>query len=261
MTIPIEALDATRIAQSRFGSSLTAVYLYGSAVAGGLRPNSDIDLLVILDRPMTQAVRQGLVADLLQVSGRYPVGRHARHPLEVTVFLRGDLANFVHPTRSEFVYGEWLRKAFEAGDVPGPTSNPDFTLLLAQGRQTAKALFGPRPAELLPNISPADIRRAIEDSLPELLGSLAGDERNVLLTLARMWQTLTTGEFAAKNVAADWAIPRLTPETATLIAYARDAYLGIAKDDWQSRRSQAEPAARELSERVVSGAIDDRSGR
>jgi predicted nucleotidyltransferase len=245
-------LQAARVVQSRFGNALSAVYLHGSAVAGGLRPNSDIDILVIVDRPTTQTAREGLVAELMEVSGRYPVEPDAPHPIELTVFLRRDLTHIVYPARSEFVYGEWLRTAFEAGEVPEPASNPDFTLLLAQARRQAKSLIGPGPFELLPIISAADIRRAIGDSLPALLDMLEGDERNVLLTLVRMWQTLTTGEFVAKDVAAEWAIPRLPVETARLVAYAKDAYLGIGKDDWQVRQRETERAAHDLSERVAS---------
>ena len=251
MTIPIEALQALRAVESHFGDTLSAVYLYGSAVVGGLRPNSDIDILVIVDRPTTQTAREALVAELMEVSGRYPVEPGAAHPLELIVFLRSDLADIGYPARSEFVYGEWLRKAFEAGEVPEPASNPDFTLLLAQARRQAKSLIGPDPAELLPIISATDIRRAIGDSVPALLDTLKGDERNVLLTLVRMWQTLTTGEFVAKDVAAEWAIPRLPVETARLVAYAKDAYLGIGKDDWQARQRETEGAAHDLSERVA----------
>jgi predicted nucleotidyltransferase len=251
VTIPIEALQAVRAMESHFAGNLSAVYLYGSAVMGGLRPNSDIDILIIVDRPTTQAGRAVLVAELMEISGRYPSEPGAARPLELIVFLRSDLANLVYPARSEFVYGEWLRKAFEAGEVPEPAFNPDFTLLLAQARRQAVSLIGPDPAELLPVISSADIRRAIRDSLPELLDMLKGDERNVLLTLVRMWQTLTTGEFVAKDVAAEWAIPRLPVETARLVAYAKDAYLGIGKDDWQWRQRETEGAAHDLSERVA----------
>ncbi|WP_162846514.1 nucleotidyltransferase domain-containing protein [Corticibacter populi] len=44
------------------------LHLFGSAVNGGLRPYSDIDLLVIVDKPPGQAERQALVAALLAPS-------------------------------------------------------------------------------------------------------------------------------------------------------------------------------------------------
>ena len=114
MPIPIEALQAVRVAESHFGNTLVAVYLYGSAVVGDLRPNSDIDILVILDRPTTQMARAALVAELMEVSGRYPVGPGAPHPLDLTVSAAAISEIWFTRPRSEFVYGEWLRTTFES---------------------------------------------------------------------------------------------------------------------------------------------------
>ncbi|HEY4201435.1 MAG TPA: aminoglycoside adenylyltransferase domain-containing protein [Devosiaceae bacterium] len=251
MSIPIEALRAAHIAQSHFQDSLLAVYLHGSAVVGGLRPNSDVDILVVVDRPMTQLSREELVAKLLAVSGRYPVVAGAAHPIELTVFLAGALADLAYPAPCEFLYGEWLRSVFEGGAISEPAPNPDFTLLLAQARQQARPLIGPDPAELLPLITAADIPRAIGEALPDLLGMVQGDERNVLLTLARMWHTLTTGDFVAKDIAAKWAISRLPAETAALMAVARDGYLGIGTADWEVDALETERAAQDLGRRVA----------
>ena len=78
-------------------------------------------------------------------------------------------------------------------------------------------MIGPDPVKLLPVIPESDISRAIGDALPALLGTLEGDERNVLLTLTRMWRTLVTAEFVPKDVAAEWAMPRLDADAAALI--------------------------------------------
>src|SRR5262245_49014546 len=61
LAMPAEASHALTIVQRCFASSLVAVYLHGSAATGGLRPNSDVDLLVIVDRPTTLAVRERLM--------------------------------------------------------------------------------------------------------------------------------------------------------------------------------------------------------
>ena len=249
--IPDAASRALPILKHCFGDALCAVYLHGSAVTGGLRPSSDVDLLVVIDQPTTLAIRALLVAELPRISGRHPAKPEGPRPIELIVFQRTELLSAAYPTRSEFLYGEWLRDEYEAGAVPNPVSDPDFTLLLAQARAAATALIGPAPSELLPVISDADIRRAIGGALPGLLGNLQGDERNVLLTLARMLQTLTTREFVPKDVAAEWAMPRLPAETASLLALARDAYLGTATDDWRPRQRAVEHAANDLSARLT----------
>ncbi len=251
LAIPREATQALAIAQRCLGNALLAVCIHGSSVSGGLRPDSDVDLLAVIDRPMTPEIRKTLVAGLMKISGRYPIDADGRRPLELIVFRDEDLKPSVYPARSEFVYGEWLRGAFRAGEIPGPVSDPEFTLLLGQARQEARPLIGPDPAELLPVIPEADIRRAIGDALPTLLGTLEGDERNVLLTLARMWRTLTTGEFVPKDVAAEWAVQRLSLGSAALLEDAREAYLGLRTVDRRGRRRDVGEAAGELSRRVA----------
>ena len=252
MAIPDEALQVLPILRRCLGDSLVAVYLYGSAVRGDLRPQSDVDLLVVTDRALTPGARDHLVAELLLVSGRHPAKPDGPHPLELIIFLQADLVSAVYPARSEFLYGEWLREDFEAGVAPEPKQDPDFTLVLAQARREATSLAGPAAAELLPIIADTDIDRAIGDALPGLLGNLEGDERNVLLTLARMWRTLATGEFVPKEFAAGWAISRLPAGAADLLALARDASLGTQKDDdWPARQREVQRLAHDISERVT----------
>ena len=70
------------------------------------------------------------------------------------------------------------------------------------------------------------------DSIPALLSYLDGDERNVVLTFARIWTTLATGVIRSKDAAADWALPLLPPEHREVLAHARDIYLGEAAEEW-----------------------------
>jgi predicted nucleotidyltransferase len=227
-----------------------AVYLHGSAVSGGLRPQSDVDLLVVTERPMTDAMRASLLAALMRTSGRYPASPDGPRCVKPMVFLMSHLSAMAYPARSAFIYGEWLRDAFEAGEVPRPVSEPEFTLVLAQARQEARVLVGPAAAELLPPIPDDHVRQAMRDVLPSLLANLTGDERNVLLALARMWRTATTGEFVTKD-AAEWAIPRPRDDIAAVLVCARDAYRGRTNDTWETHQTEVRQAASYLYHRIA----------
>lgn len=241
------AMDSMR---NLFQDSLLAVYLHGSAVSGGLQPQSDIDLLAVIDSPISEAQRKSLLSALLRISGRHPAPPGGPRCLEVMVFLETDLVAPDYPARAEFIYGEWLRDAFEAGELPMPVSDPENTLVLAQAGREAHLLFGPDTTQLLPNIPSDQIRRAMRDALPALLDGLRGDERNALLTLARMWRTASTGEFIAKDTAAAWAVSRMPDQEAATLAYARDGHLGRIEDDWECRQADAQRTATHLHQRV-----------
>jgi aminoglycoside 9-adenylyltransferase len=79
---------------------------------------------------------------------------------------------------------------------------------------------------------------AIAESLPKLIRGVQGDERNVLLTLSRMWMTVSIGKIAPKDAAADWVLERLCEEHRALLKLAQRAYLGECKDDWGSRQKE-----------------------
>lgn len=249
-SIPPEADQARLILQRHLTESLVAVYLHGSAVADGLHPHSDVDVLAVINRPLTPEVRRDLTTDLMAVSGRYPSDPQGRRPLEVMVFLRSDLDALPYPAHSEFIYGEWLRQEYEAGGVCEPMSDPELTVVLAQTRQQAIPLSGPIAAAVLPAVPKSDIHRAMEDGLPALMRSLPGDERNVLLTLARMWHTLATGEFASKDKAADWAAAHLPPPQAAVLTDARNDYLQGTERDWQACQTALPQAVRVLHDQV-----------
>lgn len=234
-----------------FGRDLCGVWLHGSAVSGGLRPGSDIDLLVVIDRPMTPALRRHLGDALMRLSAPYPAPPGGARCLEVLVFRADRLAMGRHPAEAEFVYGEWLRADFEAGEAPAVTADPEFTLVLAQARGQARALLGPPLEQVLPQVPAADIRRAMGDALPALMAGLQGDARNCLLTLARMWRTARCGDFVPKDVAAAWAMEDLPAPVAAVLGAARDGYLagraGMGPDPDDSVRH----AADHLHARVV----------
>ncbi len=71
-------------------------------------------------------------------------------------------------------------------------------------------------------------------TLPGLVSCFKGDERNVLLTLSRMWFALETEEITTKNIAEKWVISKLPERFSPLLAMAKEAYLGNLSDEWET---------------------------
>lgn len=233
--IPDEAKQAQSVVEDVLGEAVVGIYLFGSAVVGGLKRDSDVDILVATSNPLTLIQRKTLVAQLMSISGT--IGNsQAKRPLELTVIAVSDVIPWQFPPRAEFIYGEWLREAFEAGSVPEPVRDPDLAIVLKKVIDDSLPLYGTDAASLFEPVPLTDIRMAIRDSLPNLLAEAAGDERNVVLTLSRMWLTAATGDIAPKDIAAQWAENQAPPDYTVLLRYAREGYLGKVEDRWKDKR-------------------------
>jgi predicted nucleotidyltransferase len=235
-----------QLVNSVFGSDVLGAYLHGSAVLGGLRPTSDVDVLVVLERPMTATQRRTLVEGLLDVSGARAHHGSAR-PVELSVVVESDVRPWRYPPRQEFLYGEWLRDTYELSGAPQPEPAPDLSILITMVLQGNAVLVGPPPAQLLDLVPQDDLLRGAVAGIPHLLGDLESDTRNVVLTLARIWTTLETGQIHSKDAAAAWALNRLPPEHQPVLDRARAMYVdGVDEEQWHDL-----PAVRSHAEYVV----------
>ena len=72
-----------------------------------------------------------------------------------------------------------------------------------------------------------------------MISSFKGDERNVLLTLSRMWFTLVTEEITTKDVAAKMGNFKIAGEISPPANTAKEAYLGNLSDEWETVEKEA----------------------
>jgi hypothetical protein len=133
--------QVVRLVDEAIGPAVLGVYLHGSAVRGGLKPASDLDILVVSGRSMDD---RELIPETLA----------GNHPLE-----------------------------------------------------------GPPPADLLDPVPAQDVVRGSAAGIPDLLGDLPGDTRNVVLTFARIWTTLATGESGPRTPLPTGPSPTSRPNT------------------------------------------------
>lgn len=229
----LDQLDAVvRLCRGVLGEAVIGAYLYGSAATSGLRRDSDLDVLVVSSRRMTAPERRALVDGLLPISRARNDPSDKRH-LEVTFIARPDITPWHYPPPMELQYGDWWRSELESGEEPWSSPNPDLAVLLTAARAAGVSLFGPPITDLIEPVPRDDLRRAMRDVVPDILADLDGDVRNVLLTLARVWFTLETGTIAAKDVAADWALARLSEGRGDALRRARAGYLGDTEESWE----------------------------
>ncbi|HEY8940188.1 MAG TPA: AadA family aminoglycoside 3''-O-nucleotidyltransferase [Cellvibrio sp.] len=229
--ITVQLSQAIEIIRKHLESTLLAVHLYGSATDGGLKPCSDIDLFVTVSARINNTIRQALVTDFLTISA--PPGQsEIRRALEITVVVHNEVVPWLYPPRRELQFGEWQRDEILAGVVEPAMIDADLAILLTKVRQHGIALVGASAADFFVPIPEHDLLKTMVDTL-DLWNSPAdweGDEKHVVLTLARIWNSVATGQIIPKDAAASWAIERLPVKYLPLLLDARQSYLGLGTD-------------------------------
>jgi len=226
-----QVAQATSVIERHLRDGLVSIHLFGSALHGGLKPSSDIDLLVVVEEPLRGDVRDALMTELLTASAPAGVSEVVR-PLEVTIVAQSSITPWRHPARRELQFGEWLREDIEAGRFEGAMTDPDVTILLSKVLLHGNSLVGPEPQEVLGPVPASDVMQALLETaaqwnVPE---DWAGEEKHIVLALARMWFTASTGAIASKDDAAHWLVERLPAEHRMVVLHAAAVYRGEADD-------------------------------
>ncbi len=230
--IPVAATIQTlqQLIRRETPGSPVAMYLTGSFCDGGLRRESDLDILLITrvryswpSGAFSSSTFWATRGDGHQAAGptsRTDLPRPGRHPaLALPGYARLPLRR-VAPNR--------LR-----GWPPTPPRGRSQPSCHPHVRPSALLrAHGPPLAELTDPVPREHLTQSMFDALPSLLDDLVGDERNVLLTLARILYTLRTGLIAPKDVAAADVCSILAPAPARTLDLAARAYSrGEVRDD------------------------------
>lgn len=244
---------------------LLGMYLYGSAVIGGLQKYSDLDLFVVSNRSMTSAEKTKLATNLLAISGIYM--QSTKRPIEMTIVVKSAVNPWRYPPQFDFQYGDWLRDEFTKGNIePWKTNEmPDLALLITQVLLAHKTLWGKNPEQLLSKVPYKDVVLATIATLDELMANLNSDTRNVLLTLARIWCRLTTDQIRTKPQAVAWAISRLPQEYQSVMQRAKAICLGEENERWNDIKKLIQPCAQfimiEINKRISLLDLSDNNGK
>jgi predicted nucleotidyltransferase len=198
--------DLVGSARTILGRGFVGAYLYGSLASGGFDRDSDVDVLVVTDDRISEA----LFAALLDMHDRIATGSSwCATQVEVSyipkrALRRFDRADALHPhlDRGKGERLRWMQH------------DSDWVVQRHMLRERGITLAGPPPTTLIDPVSPDDLRQAMAPVLHEWLASLLdkpspfngrGHQSYVVLTLCRVLYTLEHGSVASKRAAAAWA--------------------------------------------------------
>lgn len=228
-TIPQNIIDAfVSAAQAAFSGRLAGVYLHGSAAMGGYNPAvSDLDFIVVVDRPPDDAARRDFMRRVVALDAEAP-GKG----IEMSVVTRDACAPFAWPTPFELHYSRahtaWYRRDPEDYLEKMRGTDADlaahFTVIRARGVCLCGAaigeVFGEVPEQAYVDSILSDVCDAPRD--------IDGETMYLTLNLARVLAYLEDRAVLSKREGGAWALERL-PEYRPLIEDALSEYEGTAK--------------------------------
>ena len=243
--------DTVNLLKNVFGENLIGFYVYGSLLMGGLQKYSDIDLFAVSNRETTKQEKEELEKSLLKISGIYAISKELK-PIELTIVVKSQVNPWQYPPSFDFLYGDWLRKDFEAENIePWQTKKlPNLALVITQLLLSNKVMFGPSPDTLLNSVPYNDFMKALTSEVESVLNDLGWDTRNVLLTLARIWSTVETDTIRSKADAAKWTINKLPKKYGPILVRAKSILLGEQMEDWEDLKKEIKPCANYIVEQI-----------
>lgn len=211
------------------GTGLAGVYLHGSLAYGCFNPDaSDLDLLIVTTRPLLRDTKLGVAQACLRRS-------LAPAPIELSVLAPGDLVPWQYPTPYQFHYSESWRERLTAETtstawLSWPTgqqgTDPDLAAHVTLARARGIALVGPSPAEVFPEVPPADYLASITADSEDALTQPLQNPVATVLNLCRVAWYLRAKVLSSKEEAGVWAQEAARATHKDLVSQALAVYRG-----------------------------------
>ena len=218
--------DFTERSQSILGDSLAGIYLHGSAVMGCFNPlKSDLDLIVVVSRPLTDPVKKEYMDMVVHCSAQGPA-----KGIEMSVVLREACRAFVYPTPFELHFSaghlKWYRDDPEDYIRKMKGKDKDLAAHFTIIRKRGKCLYGAPIEDVFAEVPPGDYMDSIWNDIAEAPETIADDTMYLTLNLARVLAWQEEGLVLSKKEGGEWALSHLPAEYRPLVADALDEYSG-----------------------------------
>ena len=208
--------------------NLTGVYLHGSLATGCYnRAKSDIDLLIVVKKPLDEDERRRFALLCVTFSDRRPTPGD----VELSVILEGDARKFTHPLPFEVHYSEDHRDTILRGRQDYSQSRTDRNLAAhcTVVRARGVRLVGAPIQEVFGAVPFGDYLDAILYDLDWILKEdnvLVSPQHYGVLDICRVLQVLEQGEGATptKEEGAAWALEHMPQQHHALNRYALQSY-------------------------------------
>ena len=213
---------------------LTGIYVHGSIAFGCFRwESSDIDFLVVVDQPPTQAQKEQMIRVLLELDAQAPP-----KGFEMSVVLRSACMPFQEPTPFELHYSNAYRANYQQNLGPTCRSlrgcDPDLAAHMTVTGSVGIALCGLPVKEVFAPVPREHYLKSLWYDVGNAAQEIVNDPVYYVLNLCRVLAYAQEGLVLSKEQGGKWGMEHL-PEERGLIAWAVAAYGGQNVDEIQQK--------------------------
>jgi predicted nucleotidyltransferase len=188
---------------SALGDQVVAALLHGSLTLGGFAPGrSDVDLLVVVERPLADQEIDALRQALDSLRGEVP----SRVDLRVVTRAVAASASPAPPMEAYFA----LQPGRPATIETRVAEEPDLVVELSIVRAHGRSILGPDPRDVVGPVPDRSVLAVGDRQLAawERLADDAAHAELMVLTTCRVWRFAVEGVHCSKAEAGCWALAR-----------------------------------------------------
>lgn len=205
------------------GKDLTGIYVHGSIAFGCFHwERSDIDFLVVVEKPLTQRQKEQMIQVLLELDPFAPA-----KGFEMSVLLRSACLPLVEPIPFELHYSNAHRANYQR-DLSGTCRmmqglDPDLPAHIAVAQNVGITLCGKSIRSVFAPVSRESYLRSIWYDIKNAPEDIEAAPVYCILNLCRALAFAQEGLILSKEQGARWGLRHL-PHDAAVIRAALDAY-------------------------------------
>lgn len=214
----------TRELCSILSAGLVGVYVHGSVAFGCYNPKmSDIDLIVVVKRPISLAKKIKIITTLMDLEKKAP-----EKGIEMSVVTENKCRNFVYPTPFELHYSMAYRADCEK-DIEGFCRkmngvDPDLAAHFTVIRKAGYAAFGKKIDDVFGKIPEEYYLDSITQDISGAADDIEYNPVYYILNLCRVLAYVREGRVCSKEQGGLWVIKHCPDAYSFVIAQALECY-------------------------------------
>ena len=245
--------EIRRITEEILGGSLVGIYVHGSLAFGCFTwEKSDIDYLVVIRAPMTQAQKVEYIRRIFKLNQKAPP-----KGIEMSVVLAEHCRNFVHPTPYELHFScghlDSIREDPEGYCARMQGVDPDLAAHFTVTRAVGHVLCGAPVGEVFAPVPPRDYLDSIRYDVENAAEDIFENPVYMTLNLCRVLAYMRENAVLSKVQGGEWGLRCLPDKYHGILAGALRAYAADGKFCAEEHREVLTDFAQYMLRRIFGG--------